>query len=460
MKTSVIIMAAGDGKRMKSHLPKALHPAAGKPLAEWVVCAAEEATGEKPILIYGSGGTALPDYFGESCLYAHQAERRGSGHAVMMAEEYIRQCDYVVVLAGDMPLIRAEDIKKLMDVAIAGDYGALLYTGVMDTPCAFGRILRDERGYVCGIVEEKDATEAQKEIKEVNLSMYCFRSSALLEALPLLSSDNAQGEYYLTDAVQIIYEKGLPTGAINVEDMDLCEGVNSRGDLAKVSQTLRSRINARIMEGGVTLIDPQSTYIDADVEVGSDTVIYPGVILEAGTKVGCGATLYQGSRIRSSTIGDGATVQNSVIEESRVGAGAQIGPYAWLRPGSDVGDRCRIGDFVEVKNSVLGEGTKVSHLTYVGDSDLGRDINVGCGVVFVNYDGQKKARSTVGDGAFIGCNTNLISPVHVGEGAYIAAGGTVTKDIPDDALVIARAREVIKSGWAKGRYKGSPSARK
>lgn len=445
-------MAAGDGKRMKSSLPKVLHKAAGRPLVDWVVTTAEKVIDGKPIVVYGSGGDAVPEFLGDRCVYALQEKRLGSGHAVMMATEAMKEYKYAVILAGDMPLVREGSLEKLITLAEAGEYSALLLTGEVENPTGYGRIKRIGSD-VAGIVEEKDATDEEKAIKEVNLSFYCFKVADLVSALDELTPNNAQGEYYLTDCINIMYEKGQRTGAIMIDDMAECYGVNNKAHLAQATKALYARINDRLMtECGVTMIDPDATYIDDTVEIGSDTVIYPGVVIEGASRIGAGVTLYPGSRITDSTIGDGTVVQNSVIVEAAVGENTKVGPYAFLRPGTSIGSECRIGDFVETKNCNIGDGTKVSHLTYVGDSDLGRDINIGCGVVFVNYDGKEKHRTTVGDGAFIGCNTNLISPVNVGSGSYIAAGATVTKDIPDDALCIARARELIKEGWGKGRY--------
>lgn len=454
MKCSVVILAAGEGTRMRSSLPKVLHKAAGLPLAEWVVRAAEQATGQKPILVYGSGGEQVPQAFGDRCAYALQAERKGTGHAVMTAEQAIREseCSHVVVLAGDMPLMRAESVRRLMDAAEAGGYAAMLLTGMLENPTGYGRILRDANGDVLGIVEEADATGAQRAIREVNISIYCFETRALLETLPKLTNDNQKGEYYLTDCIAHIRAAGGKVGGVALEDFSECLGVNDRVQLAEAGRALRARINEAVMRGGATLIDPTQTYIGADVTIEPDAVIYPGVTLEGHTRVCAGATLYQGSRIADSVIGPGATVENSVVLQSKVGAGSKVGPYAYLRPGSRVGEHCRVGDFVEVKNSTIGDRSKVSHLTYIGDGDVGSDVNIGCGVVFVNYNGTAKYRAKVGDGAFVGCNTNLISPVEVGAGAYIAAGATVTRDVPENALCIARAREVIKPGWAKGRY--------
>ena len=302
-------------------------------------------------------------------------------------------------------------------------------------------------------MEDKDATPEQKKIKELNISIYCFRTDDLIDALGKIGTDNAQHEYYLTDVISVLHGEGKKVDSIVIEDIKESMGVNTRVQLAEAGKALRERINEKLMLSGVTMIDPENTYIDDGVTVGKDTIIYPGVILENGTTVGEGCILYQGSRINGSHIGNGTTVENSVLLEARVGDRTKVGPNAYLRPGTVIGDDCRIGDFVETKNAVIGNGTKVSHLTYVGDARLGEDINIGCGVVFVNYDGTEKNISTVADGAFIGCNTNLVAPVNVGEGAYIAAGTTITRDVPSGSLAIGRVRQSVKEGWARGRYK-------
>lgn len=448
----VVIMAAGEGTRMRSALPKVLHQAAGKCLVQWVAEAAHAVT-DKPVLIYGNGGEMIREQFGDAFDYALQAERLGTGHAVMAAREHIAGSDYTIVLAGDMPLIRSETIRRLAEEAVAADCDCMLLTASPEKTPAYGRIVRDGAGRICRIVEDRDATPEQKQIKELNISFYCFKTPALLEALDQLKPENAQHEYYLTDCIQVLYEAGKTVESIDIGDIRESMGVNTRVQLAEAEAALRARINEALMLSGVTMIDPANTYIGAEVEIGRDTVIYPGVILEGKCRIGSGCTLYQGSRIRDSVIGDETTIENSVLLQAEVGNHSKVGPNAYLRPGTRIGNHCRIGDFVETKNAVIGDGTKVSHLTYVGDAQLGEDINIGCGVVFVNYDGKEKNITTVGDGAFIGCNTNLVSPVQVGEGAYIAAGTTVTRDVPADALAIGRSKALIKEGWAKGRYK-------
>lgn len=453
METKVVILAAGEGTRMKSAKPKVLHSCAGKSLVAWVAEAAE-AVCSRPVVVVGSSGEAVREELSEEKFdFALQAQRLGSGHAVMAAKEQIAGSEYTVVLAGDMPLIRGESIQSLVNSARGGRFSCMLLTGHVQNPKGYGRIIRDEHGNVLGVVEEKDASDFERSICEVNVSVYCFKTEDLLYALGELKPANAQGEYYLTDCVKILRDAGKKVGGQPVADIIECMGVNDRVQLAEASCQMRRRINEAHMRAGVTMIDPAQTYVSPETTIGPDTILYPGVILEGSCKIGSGCTLYQGSRISDSEVKDGATVENSVLQNAVVGKKTKVGPYAYLRPGTVLGDGCRVGDFVEIKNAMVGNGTKVSHLTYVGDAELGEDINIGCGVVFVNYNGKQKFLTKVGNRAFIGCNTNLVSPVTVGEGAYIAAGATVTKDIPADALCIARAREVIKAGWAKGRYK-------
>ena len=448
----VVIMAAGEGTRMKSSLPKVLHKVQGKTLVEWVIDSTREIT-ERPVIIYGNGGEKIKETLGEGYEYVLQKERLGTGHAVMQAIDSIRGSRFTVVLAGDMPLIRKESITALAEGAQKKDISCLMLTASPEKTPQFGRIIRDGDGNITSIVEDKDATPEQKKIKELNISIYCFRTDDLIDALGKIGTDNAQHEYYLTDVISVLHGEGKKVDSIVIEDIKESMGVNTRVQLAEAGKALRERINEKLMLSGVTMIDPENTYIDDGVTVGKDTIIYPGVILENGTTVGEGCILYQGSRINGSHIGNGTTVENSVLLEARVGDRTKVGPNAYLRPGTVIGDDCRIGDFVETKNAVIGNGTKVSHLTYVGDASLGEDINIGRGVVFVNYDGTEKNISTVADGAFIGCNTNLVAPVNVGEGAYIAAGTTITRDVPSGSLAIGRVRQSVKEGWARGRYK-------
>jgi bifunctional UDP-N-acetylglucosamine pyrophosphorylase/glucosamine-1-phosphate N-acetyltransferase len=449
--TIAVVLAAGEGKRMKSNTPKILHKAAGKALSEWVVDAAAEATGQTPVLVIGKNADAVKEYFGERVRYAVQSEPLGSGHAVMAAGEYLTGDGYVIVVAGDMPLIQAQTLSRLAQTATEQDLGACLLTAAVDDATGYGRVIRGEDGGVKRIVEHRDATEEQKAIREINLSIYCFETALLREALASLKPNNAQGEYYLTDCIEYISAKGLRIEAVSCGSPDEWMGVNDRVQLADAAKKLRRRINNEFMVSGVTMIDPDSTYIDSTVTIGQDVTIYPGVTLEGSTVIEQGAVLYPGSRIADSTIGAGTTVQNSVVLSSTVGDNSTIGPYAYLRPNSRIGNGCRVGDFVEVKNATIKDGAKVSHLSYIGDGEIGEKSNIGCGVVFVNYDGKKKSKTIVGKNAFVGCNANLVAPVTIGDGAYIAAGSTVTKNVEEDALCIARSRQTVIEGWAKRR---------
>ena len=455
MKIRTVILAAGEGKRMKSSLAKPLHCVCGRPILEWVVEAAR-AVDPRPVVVVGHGREQVMARI-HGVDFAVQEEQKGTGHAVMMAREFIQDADIVVVMAGDAPLIPGEMIAGMVEESCARGEDAALLTARMEDPTGYGRILTDGEGRVQGIVEHRDATEEQRQVKLINTLSGCYRGDLLLRYLDQLTCDNAQGEYYLTDVVGLMVRDGYKGGIALCPNAAEAMGVNDRVQLAQAEAAMRDRLNRRWMLEGVTLVDPARTLISADAVIGQDTVIYPDNVIEGKTVIGSGCILYPGSRITDSRIGNGVTVQASVLDHAQVGEGTTVGPFAYLRPGTQVGSGCRIGDFVEVKNSVIGDGTKVSHLTYVGDADLGQNINVGCGVVFVNYDGTYKYRSVVEDGAFIGCNTNLVAPVHVGQGAYTAAGSTITQDVPPQSLAIARARQVNKEGW-KGKYK--PHAKK
>ncbi|MBC8529966.1 bifunctional UDP-N-acetylglucosamine diphosphorylase/glucosamine-1-phosphate N-acetyltransferase GlmU [Christensenellaceae bacterium NSJ-44] len=449
MDVKTLIMAAGAGTRMKSELPKVLHKVCGRSLVEWVLCAAGEVSDEKPVAIIGHGAEQVRAHLEGRAQFAVQAERKGTGHAVMMARDYIADGKgYTLILAGDMPLIGGETLRALCQQTQDAGAAVTLLTAKLSDPTGYGRVLRDGEGNVKGIVEQKDATPEQLAVCEVNASVYCFETEKLLWALNRIDDNNAQHEYYLTDTIGLLVADGQKVAAYCTDDFTQCMGVNTRAQLAEAGEILRRRINHAWMVAGVTILDPNATYIDAQVRIGVDTVIYPGNILEGETVIGSGCTLLQNNRISGSRVGDGAQVQSSVLLDCAVGAHTQVGPFAYLRPKANVGQGCRVGDFVELKNANIGDGTKISHLTYVGDSDVGERVNLGCGVVFVNYDGQVKQRCTVGNDAFIGCNVNLVAPVKVEDGAYIAAGSTITEDVPGDALAIARCRQTVKAGWA------------
>ena len=452
MKTDclAVVLAAGEGKRMKSKTPKVLQNAAGKALAEWAVDAAYQATGTAPVLVIGNGADAVRTHFGNRVRYAVQSEQLGTGHAVMCAREFLEGDGYVLIVAGDMPLITSQTLAGIADKAMKEELGACVLTAALDDPTGYGRVIRNGKE-ILRIVEQKDATEQELQIREINTSVYCFRIPLLLEALDQLRNDNVQKEYYLTDCIAYIAGLGYGVQAVVSDDAGECVGVNDKIQLAAAANRLRRRINNALMLDGVTIIDPDQTYIDAGVKIGRDSVVYPGVTIEGKTVVGEETFLYPGSRIADSTIGNRTTVQNSVLLKASVGDDSTIGPYAYLRPGSVIGNGCRVGDFVEVKNSLIKDGAKVSHLSYIGDGEIGEKSNIGCGVVFVNYDGIKKSKTTVGSHCFVGCNVNLIAPVTVGDGAYIAAGSTVTKNVEEDALCIARSKQMSIEGWSKRR---------
>lgn len=324
-----------------------------------------------------------------------------------------------------------------------------MLTTVVDNPTGYGRIIRDENSDLLKIVEQKDASEEEKLAKEINSGIYCFNGKSLRESLDLLDNNNAQGEYYLTDTIQIMRNKGLKVGAFNGSTIEELMGVNSRVELSRAEQIMRQRINESHMVNGVTIIDTNSTYIEAGVEIGNDTVIYPGTMLMGSTKIGSSCIIGMNCSITNSEIGDYTEVKNSTIVDSVVGENTTVGPYAYLRPKSNIGNNVKIGDFVEVKNATIEDNSKASHLAYIGDAYVGKGVNIGCGVVFVNYDGKNKAKSIVKDGAFIGSNSNLVAPVTVEEKGYIATGSTITDNVPQGALAVARQRQVNKEGWVE-----------
>lgn len=440
-----IIMAAGMGTRMKSEKPKVLHRVCGKPLCAWVIDASKKAGAGEIVSVIGHKAELVRDELGNACEFVLQAEQKGTGHAVMQAEEYIRRAeDCVVVLNGDIPLITAETIKAAVEYHKTNGNNATVLTAVLPDATGYGRIVRDSAGSVLKIVEQKDTNEEEKLIKEVNSGMYVFDADSLEYALGKIQPNNAQSEYYLTDTLEILLAAGKKVGAYVIADSDEIRGINDRVQLNEAETIMRRRINEYHMRNGVTMRIPESVYIEDGVEIGADTEIGPNVTLKSGTRIGKNCVIGSGSLLDKAVIHDHVDVLSSVILESEVGSDTHVGPFAYIRPNCRVGSDVKVGDFVELKNSTIDDSTKISHLTYIGDTDVGKGVNFGCGTVTVNYDGKHKYRSTIGDHAFIGCNTNLVSPVNVGEGAYIAAGSTITEDIPTDTLSIARARQVNK----------------
>lgn len=448
MYKTALILAAGDGKRMKSDLPKVMHKVCGRELVYHVYTAVKTVSDDEPIVITGRRGELMHELFGDLVRYAEQTERRGTAHAVMCGSGYLEGQDgFVTITAGDMPLITDETFEKLLETTQNEQMSACVLTAVVDDATGYGRILRDENGGVAGIVEHRDATEEQKQIREINTSIYCFRIPDLLEALTKVNDHNAQGELYLTDTLAILRGEGKKVGACIARDVTESMGINDRVQLSQAEKVMRRRINEKIMRDGVTLIDPENTYIESDVVIGRDTTVYPNNLITGQTVIGENCVIWPGCRMDNAVIGDYAEIQASVVLSSKIGEHTTVGPNAYIRPESTVGSHARIGDFVELKKANIGDGTKVSHLTYVGDADLGKNCNVGCGTVFVNYDGAEKHHTTVGDHVFIGCNSNLIAPVTVENNAFIAAGSTVTEDVEENDLCIARSRQTNKKGW-------------
>ncbi len=449
MKAKALILAAGKGTRMKSDIPKHLFDVAGRTMVEWVTLAAKSVD-DKPVVITNKDNDMMKSVLGESVDYAIQYEQLGTGHAVMAAEEFFPKEGYIVVVLGDMSLLKGESVKNLVEQTEKNGWGGSVLTAVTDNPFGYGRIVRDSEGNVTSIVEQRDATEAQLNINEINTGVMCFDVNILKDSLGRLKNNNSQGEYYLTDTIKIMREQGIKVGASQCPFVESL-GVNDRSQLAQAAKVMRERINTDIMKSGVTMIDPENTYISAQSVIGKNATIYPGNVLEGTCVIGENVTLYPNNHITNCEIGNGCEVRSSTLIDAKVGSDTTVGPNAYLRPKSVIGNNCRIGDFVEIKNANIGNGTKVSHLAYIGDADLGEKINVSCGVIFSNYDGKKKHRTIVEDNAFIGCNTNLVPPVTVGKGSYIAAGSTITEDVPEDSLAVARTRQVVKENWAKER---------
>lgn len=449
-----IILAAGEGSRMRSKTSKVLHKVCGKPILSYIVDASKAANLEKNVVVVGHSGEMVKEYFkNEEIIFKTQPIGQGlpygTGYAVMQAVEEIEDNSTVVILYGDTPLIRHETIKNLIAYHKENQFKGTVLTARLSDLTGYGRIVRNEDGYISKIVEDRDANPSEKLIDEVNSGIYCFDGGLLKAALEKTTDDNAQNEYYVTDVIEILKRDGHKLGAYLIEDSVEINGINSRVQLAFCEDVIRTRINEYHMENGVTLIDPSNTYIENKVKIGRDTIIYPGVTLEGSTEIGEDCIIKSGTRIESSKIMNSVTIESSVIEESFVDEGTNIGPNAHLRPKSHIGKNIKIGNFVEVKNAKMGDYSKAGHLSYVGDADIGYNVNIGCGVVFVNYNGREKFRTTVGDNAFIGSNSNLVAPVNIEDWAYIAAGSTITRSVKEGELAITRAEQINKEGWVE-----------
>ena len=449
-----IILAAGEGKRMKSSTPKVLHKVCGKEMINHVIDNIRKGGINEVDVVVGKGAEKVvnvtEDRKGQ---YSVQNEQLGTGHAVMCAQEFLNgKKGTVSIFVGDGPLITEETVKRLTSYHESNGCSATVLTSIMENPLKYGRIIRDTKGEVEKIVEFKDCNDEEVKVKEINSGMYCFDIESLLNTLGKLNNNNNQGEYYLTDVIEILKNEGKKVGAVAV-DVDEITAVNSKAELAVANNIMRKRINTRHMDNGVIIVDPKNTYIEGDVIIGEDTIIYPGNVIEGNTVIGNECVLYANNRITNGNIGNEVTIENSVIIDSSIGHNTTVGPFAYIRPETTIGDHARIGDFVEIKKSTIGNGTKVSHLTYIGDAEVGEKCNFGCGTVVVNYDGKKKYKTIIGDNVFIGCNTNLVSPVEVENDTYIAAGSTITEKVPKGSLAIARARQINKENWVYDKNK-------
>lgn len=441
----VVILAAGQGTRMKSKVPKVLHKVLDKTMVDYVIDASQEAGAEDICVVVGHQSKMVKSMIGPRVKFALQKEQLGTGHAVMQAGDFINEGN-ILVLCGDTPLITAETIKKLNELHNEENNDATVVSMLVNDPTGYGRIVRADNEF-SKIVEQKDATDEQASIREVNTGVYIFKGEALKAAFEKLTNNNSQGEYYLTDTLEIIKKNGGKVDVMVADDSDEFIGANSKLQLSQATETMKKRINEYHMLNGVTIMDPTSTYIGKDVKIEPDTIIYPGCMIEGKTEIGTDCLIGPNCRIQSSVIHNCVTIQSSFLIQAEVDNYTTVGPFAYLRPNSKIGEHVRIGDFVEIKNSTIDDGTKVSHLTYVGDSDVGKCVNFGCGTVTVNYDGKNKFRCKIGDNVFIGCNTNLVAPVEIGDNAYTAAGSTITKDVPSNSLAIARSRQDNKEGW-------------
>lgn len=448
---AAIVLAAGKGTRMKSGVIKVLHPVAGLPMLSWPVSAAREAGATPIVLVIGHQANAVQGLFrGDGgVLCAMQEQQLGTGHAVACALDALSGFrGTLLILCGDTPLLRPETLSDLLK--FHADHAAVVtvLTAVMDDPHGYGRVIRDEDGRVMRIVEQKDADPEEQDIREINSGIYCMESDFLFENIRSIGNNNAQQEYYLTDLVAIAVRKGLTCLAMPTADADEIMGINDRVQLAEAARILRRRINRELMLSGVTLLDPEQTYIDQGVSIGADTVVHPNCHIGGGTVIGSGCEIEQGVSISGCSIGDGCHIKaGSVLEGSELHEDVAVGPMAHLRPGTVLHSHVKIGNFVETKKALMGEGSKASHLTYLGDAEIGRDVNIGCGTITCNYDGVNKHRTVIGDGVFIGSDVQLVAPVTVGRNSLVAAGTTVTIDVEPDSLAIARVPQVNKVGW-------------
>lgn len=445
-----VILAAGKGTRMQSKLYKVLHKVCDRTMVELVLDSLSDLEMQEVITVVGHGAERVKEVLGDRTKFVLQAEQLGTAHAVKVAKDELKDKEgTTIVMYGDTPLIRSETINNMLDHHEKMNAKATVLTAIADNPFAYGRIIRDVNGNLVKIVEEKDATEQERKIKEINSGIYCFDNKLLFEMLEKVKNDNNQGEYYLPDVLGLIREKKEIIETYLCDDFDETFGVNDRVALAYAENVMRNRINTKHMLAGVTLVDPTNTYIAPNAVIGRDTTIYPNVTIKSNTIIGEDCQIKPNSYLENVQIGNGVKVISSTISDSKIGDYTSVGPYSHIRNNCELGKNVRVGNFVELKNTIYGDGSKTAHLSYLGDTEVGSNTNIGCGTITVNYDGKNKYKTKIGSDAFIGCNSNLIAPLEIGDGAVVAAGTTVTENAPDDALVIARVKQENKVGYAK-----------
>jgi bifunctional UDP-N-acetylglucosamine pyrophosphorylase/glucosamine-1-phosphate N-acetyltransferase len=448
--TAVIIMAAGKGKRMKSNLPKVLHNLAGKPILNYVLDTVNQLKAKRKLLIVGYKNDKIRELIGDKIEYVEQKEQLGTAHAVLQTKKLLSGFKGdVLILSGDVPFLTVKTLKGLLKYHQTNNFCCTSLSTVLKTPKGYGRIIRDKKSGIKGIIEEVDLSTDKKKITEINSGIYCFNKEKLFQSLEKVTPNNKQGEYYLTDTVKILLGEGLTVGNIIVKDCSEILGINNRLDLADASQKVYQKTLQDLMLQGVTIVDPNSTFIEQGVKIGQDSIIYPFTIIEKDTKIGSSCLIGPYSHLIDADIRKGVRVWASIIESSTVKEGANIGPYAHLRPENVVEKGAKIGNFVELKNTIIGENSKAAHLTYLGDTIIGKRVNIGAGTITCNYDGEKKHKTVIEDGVFVGSNNTLIAPVKLGKDSYTGAGSTITEDVPAENLAIARSRQRNISGWRK-----------
>ncbi len=459
----VLVLAAGEGTRMRSKLPKVLHPILGRPILGHVINAAWQLEPNKILVVTGSGREQVETWLSENqpaVLKVEQTPRNGTGHAVRIAlasQSAKSDSDHVMVLYGDTPLLTGAALRVLWQAHIDSNAAATILTAKVADAFGYGRIIRDKSSAVVGIVEEKDATDEQKAITEINSGIYVFNRKLLEEALGKITTNNAQGEEYLTDVIKILHEAGKSVIGVAVADQSEILGINDRKQLAACTEILRDRINEVWMREGVTIVDPATTWIESDVVIARDVVIEPSTYLQGKTAIGEDAHIGPDVTLIDCTVDEGATITRTYANDAHIGVRAQVGPFSYLRPGSELHKSAKVGAYVEVKNAIIGAGSKVPHLSYVGDATIGEGSNIGAATIFVNYDGVKKHHTVVGDAVRIGSDTMLVAPVNVGDGAYTAAGSVITEDVPAGSMAVGRAKQRNILGWVRMKRAGSTS---